>query len=163
MTRATDHRSGFTYLEVLLAAAILAATMASMGFAVGHAQNLATEQQVTAQARYLLQDGLAWVRMLAREDPTQPGGFGMEAGESTVYDVDDVDDLAGLVESAPTDLDGLAATADWRRSWTVVSANLTTPTSDATAGSTPLLRLGVTISYQGRVVATETVLLSRTP
>lgn len=163
MTRHRASAGGFTYLEVMLAAVVLAGTMASMGFAVANASDLADQQRLAAQGRYLLQDGIAWLRMLARVDAADASGFGMEAGESTVADVDDVDDLHGLVETAPTDRAGVAASNDWQRSWSVVSANLTTPTTDATKGSTSLLRVGITITCQGRVVTGDTLLLSRTP
>ncbi len=160
---AAKHGGGFTYLEVLLAAVVLAGTMASMGYALASTNDLAEQQKINAQGRYLLQDGVAWLRMLTRVDATDATGFGMEAGETTVADVDDVDDLRGLVETGPTDRAGLAASSDWQRSWTVVSADLSTPTTDAANGSTPLLRVGITISYLGRVVTSETLLLSRTP
>lgn len=163
MTGAADRSSGFTYLEVLLAAAILAGTMASMGFALASANDLAEQQRITAQGRYLMQDGVAWLRMLPRVDANDPSGFGMEAGESTLAHIDDVDDLRGVVETGPTDRAGVASSSDWQRQWTVFSANLTTPSTDAANGSTPLLRVSITISYQGRVVTSDTLLLSRTP
>jgi len=163
MTRAGHPSGGFTYLEVMLAAVVLAGTMASMGYALANSSDLADQQRIAAQGRYLLQDGVAWLRLLARVDATDATGFGMEAGESTVADVDDVDDLRGLVETGPLDRAGVAAGNDWQRSWSVVSADLTTPTTDAANGSTPLLRIGITISYQGRVVTGDTLLLSRTP
>lgn len=163
MTGTARRQGGFTYLEVLLATVVLAATMTSIGYALANSRDVAEQQQITAQARYLLQDGIAWARMLARVDAGTPSGFGREAGETTIADIDDVDDLLGLVETGPTDRAGVAASADWQRSWTVVSANLTTPTTNATNGSTPLLRVGITIAYQGRVVTSETLLLSRTP
>jgi type II secretory pathway pseudopilin PulG len=163
VTRDVDGRGGFTYLEVLLAGVLLAGTMTSMGYALANSSDLGEQQRITAQGRYLLQDGIAWLRMLARVDATDATGFGMEAGEATINDIDDVDDLRGVVEVAPTDRAGVAAGADWQRSWTVVSADLTTPTTDAANGSTALLRVGLTITYQGRVVTGDTLLLSRTP
>lgn len=154
---------GFTYLEVLLATALLAATMATMGYAVASSSDLADQQQRAAQARYLLQDGIAWVRSLARVDPSDASSFGREAGEATLADVDDVDDLAGVVETAPADRAGKFAGTDWQRTWTVVSADLTDPATSVGNGTTPLLRVAITISHQGLSVADETLLLSRTP
>jgi len=159
----TTRCAGFTYIEVLLAAVVLAGTMTSMGYALANTSQLAEQQRVTAQARYLLQDGIAWLRMLARVDANDASGFGMEAGETTIADVDDVDDLRGLVETGPTDRAGVAASVDWQRTWSVFSANLTTPTTDAANGSTPLLRVRVTITFKGREITSETLLLSRTP
>lgn len=163
MTRCAPDAGGFTYLEVLLAAVVLAGTMTCMGFALANTDDLAEQQRVQAEARYLLQDGVAWLRMLARVDPSDASGFGMEAGETTLADVDDVDDLNGVVETAPVDRSGTAAGTDWQRTWKVATATVTTPNTDATAGSTPLLRVRIGVVHQGREVAMETVLLSRTP
>lgn len=155
--------AGFTYVEVLLAAALLAVTTATIGYALGHARDLGDRQALAAQGRYLLHDGLAWLQTLPREDVAEPGGFGMEAGESALADVDDVDDLAGMVETGPLDRLGNAAEADWTRTWTISSADLTTPTTDATSGSTPLLRVSLAVHCRGREITRETLLLSRTP
>ncbi|MBL9079453.1 MAG: hypothetical protein JNL08_18265 [Planctomycetes bacterium] len=157
------HTAGFTYVEVLLAAALLAMTTATIGYALGHARDLGDQQAVAAQGRYLLHDGLAWLQTLPREDAKEPGGFGMEADESALADVDDVDDLAGIVETGPVDRLGNVAEADWTRTWTVSSANLTTPTTDAARGSTPLLRVSLVVHCRGREITRETLLLSRTP
>jgi Tfp pilus assembly protein PilV len=163
VTSRSRHADGFTYLEVLLAAVVLAGTMTCMGFALVNTDDMAERQQLQAQARYLLHDGIAWLRMLPRVDASDASGFGMEAGESLLADIDDVDDLTGVVETAPTDRGGVAASADWQRTWKVTSADLATPTTDAAAGSTPLLRVRIGIVHQGREIAGETLLLARTP
>lgn len=155
--------AGFTYLEVLLAAALLAGTTTTIGYALAHARDVDAHRATLAQGRYLLQDGIAWARMLPRVDSTTPTGFGMETGETTLAHVDDVDDLHDIVETGPADRAGTAASSDWTRTWSVRSADLTLPTKDATDGSTDLLRVSIVIAYQGRQVANTTFLLSRTP
>lgn len=163
MTTGAQHCRGFTYVEVLLAAVLLAGMATTMGYAMAHVRDVDQQQAYVDQGRYLLQDGIAWLRSLARVDPTVPSGWGKEAGETTVADFDDVDDLDGLVETAPIDRTGAKASADWQRTWTVRSADLTTPTADATNGSTALLRVHVAVLRLGSEVTSEILLLSRTP
>lgn len=155
--------SGFTYLEVLLAATLLAGTVSTIGYALFHARDVEERRTTLARGRQLLHDGIAWVRLLPRVDPTTPGGFGMESGETALGQIDDVDDLDGVVETGPVDRTGAVADTDWTRSWTVRSADLTRPTDDAPRGSSELLRVQVVIRYQGREIARDTFLLSRTP
>lgn len=155
--------AGFTYLEVLMAAALLATTMTMIGYALAHSRHMQSEQELLQHGRYLLHDGVTWVRLLARYDADEPDSWGFETGESTLADVDDVDDLDGLVELGPTDRAGDAASKDWQRAWTVRTADLATPTADAAKGSTPLMRVTVAVTYQGREITRDTLLLSRTP
>lgn len=163
MTRARAAAGGFTYLEVLLAAVLLAGTVTTMGYALAQSRDSADEQAIVATGRHLLQDGLAWLRLLPRSDRADSSHFGMETGESRLADVDDVDDLADLVETGPLDRHGTAADSDWSRSWSVTSASVASPATAAAKASTPLMNVRVTVSYRGRVVASETLLLARTP
>lgn len=153
------NQRGFTYLEVLLAVVILAGAVTSAAFALGRTRNIGASVDQAAVARYLLQDGVSWVRSLPRIDDTSPV-FGSEAGETSV---DDVDDLDGRAEKPPTDRTGTTFSADWSRQWTVESVSLTDPLIVVADGSTPLLRIRVDVAYQGTVVAAETILLARTP
>lgn len=154
MTRA----AGFSYVEVLMAVAVLAVAAVSAGYAVAAARTASSEARTAATARYLLQDGLAWVRSLPRQEPTSPV-FGAEAGESVV---DDVDDLELRTETAPTDRAGAAAPAGWQRSWRVQSVSLDDPTLVVAAGSTSLLRVRLVVSHQGAERAKEDLWLVRT-
>lgn len=150
---------GFTYLEVLLAVVILAGAVTSAAFALGQTRNTSASVDQAASARYLLQDGVSWLRALPRIDDTSPV-FGSEAGERGV---DDVDDLRGRAEKPPTDQTGATFSADWSREWTIESVSLTDPLVVVADGSTPLLRIRIDILYQGTLLASETVLLARTP
>ncbi|MFY9341593.1 MAG: hypothetical protein WAT39_03835, partial [Planctomycetota bacterium] len=111
----------------------------------------------TAEA--LLQDAIVVVRRLPRIDTEVPG-FGLEPGETTA---DDADDLAGLIETGPTDLGGTSFAKDWTRTFEVASAPLDDPTGKATDGSTSLLRIRIGVGYAGAELATETLWLARTP
>lgn len=154
--------AGFTYLEVLVAVVILALAALSMGAALQANRDAAERGEQAAIADWLLQDGIAWARSLPRLDPTAPT-FGSEAGERAGFDVDDVDDLAGLVEEAPTDRTGAAAGADWRRRFAVESVTTADPTAATTAGGSALLRVVVAVDHRNSEVATGTVWLARTP
>ena len=153
---------GFTYLEVLVAIAVLAIATTAMASALDQVRMAADDEERAAIAEHLLHDGLAWVRSLPRLDGTSPV-FGSESGESPGVDVDDVDDLANVVETAPIDRGGLRHDAAWRRRWTVESVRLDDPDIAAADGSTTLLRVGLAVAHDGTEVATSSLLLARTP
>lgn len=166
MTRRRDRRrtgeSGFTYLEVLVAIAVLATAVIAMASALEQVRMAAADAERAAVAEHLLHDGLAWVRTLPRLDAESPV-FGAEAGETRGLDVDDVDDLANVVETHPVDRGGTVHDAAWSRRWTVESVRLANPDSAAADGSTTLLRVGLAVAHDGTEVATASLLLARTP
>lgn len=158
-----DGSAGFTYFEVLLASVILAGAVTCMGLALEQSATVTSNAPIAATGDYLLQDGVAWVRSLRRIDESGTGLIGMDAGETQLADIDDVDDLNGVVETGPVDRTGTAYPTQWKRAWTVASAQLTNPALDAASGSTPLLRIRIVVSYDGVVMASDTILLARTP
>ncbi|MCU0867056.1 MAG: type II secretion system GspH family protein [Planctomycetes bacterium] len=160
---------GFTYLEVLVAIVVLAGAAITASEALIGVRDRDERAARQATARHLLQDGLAIVLRLPRIDDVSPV-FGREAGEPALTGsedlgtaVDDVDDLDGVVQTAPVDLGGLAHATAWRRRWVVTSAQLADPRLDAAAGSTSLLRVVIGIDHDGAELATTTILLARTP
>ena len=163
MTARRDPAAGFSYLEVMIASVILAGAVTCMGLALEQSATVSANAPIAATGDYLLQDGVAWARSLRRLDATGSTALGMEAGETLIAHIDDVDDLAGLVETNPVDRIGTAYGTRWRRAWTVVSAQIANPALTAAAGSTPLLRIDITVSLDGAVIASDTILLSRTP
>jgi len=154
--------AGFTYLEVLVAITVLATAAIAMASALEQVRMAAADDERAATAEHLLQDGLAWVRTLPRIDGTAPT-FGSESGETRGVDVDDVDDLANVVESAPRDRGGTQHATAWSRRWTIESVRLANPNSAGADGSTPLLRVGLAVAYDGTEVAAASLLLARTP
>ncbi len=172
------HRAGdggFTYLEVLVAIAVLAIATTAMASALEQVRMAAADEARAAVAEHLLLDGLAWVRTLPRLDAKSPV-FGPEDGEAAEEGgdlkeepegdtvVDDVDDLLGLIESAPVDRGGTRHGARWSRRWTIESVPLDAPSGPATTGgSTPLLRVLLAVLHDGHEVATGSLLLARTP
>ncbi len=152
-------QDGFTYLEVLLAVVILAGGATSAAYALAQARQTAEVADQTTSARYLIQDAVAWLRSLPRIDATNPV-FGAEAGETAV---DDVDDLDGTTETVVKDLAGNTFSTDWTRAWTVDSVSLANPAVTVADGSTTLMRIRIDVAYRKTTVASEVLLLARTP
>ncbi|MBK8974930.1 MAG: hypothetical protein IPM29_03310 [Planctomycetes bacterium] len=161
MSRRATSVGGFTYVEVLLAVVILAGAVASMGLVLEQSRTIGTDAPRIATADYLLRDGFAWVRMLARSDPTSPGTFGLEAGEVAPDGIDDVDDLDGLIETQVVDRSGEMFGAEWSRKFAVSSVDLTDPRVTVAAGSTALLRVTIAVRLRGIDVAEDYALLWR--
>jgi len=162
VTDRCENTGGFTYFEVLLASVLLAGAVTCMGLALEQSATVTSNAPRIATADYLLHDGVAWARSLPRVDAAGTASLGMEAGETTVGDIDDVDDLNGIVQTSPTDLAGATYTG-WQRSFVVESANLANPALPVAAGTTPLLRVTILVSYDGVELASDTILLARTP
>lgn len=160
--RRCNPSAGFTYLEVLVAIAVLATAVIAMASALEQVRMAAADDERAAVAEHLLHDGLAWVRTLPRLDADSPV-FGAESGETRGADIDDVDDLANVVETAPVDRGGTRHDAAWSRRWTVESVRLANPDSAGADGSTTLLRVGLAVALDGAEVATASLLLARTP
>jgi prepilin-type N-terminal cleavage/methylation domain-containing protein len=152
-------KDGFTLVEVLLAVLLLACAAVSAAYALGQVRDEADGARIDATARYLIEDGIAWARSLPRLDPTAPV-FGAEAGELAV---DDVDDLDGLVQTAPADRAGNAESADWQRRFVVASVQLANPTLTAANGTTPLMRVQIGVAWKGALRACDELLLARLP
>lgn len=151
--------AGFTLLEVLVAVSILSIGALAMGSALEQARFAAADDARAAIADHLLQDGLAYVRSLPRLDPDEPG-FGAEAAELVV---DDVDDLDERVETGPVDLGGVPHDSRWTRRFVVQSVDVDAPTTILADGTGPLLRVLVTVALDGAELRTASLLLARTP
>lgn len=162
MNGRTARSGGFTYLEVLVAVVVLALAALSMGAALQATRDAGADGERAATADWLLQDGIAWVRSLPRLDASAPT-FGNEADERAGVDVDDVDDLTDLVESAPADRTGNASDGDWERHWKVESVTTADPSAVTSAGGSALLRVTIAITHRRSEVATATLWLARTP
>jgi type II secretory pathway pseudopilin PulG len=119
--RWTDRQSGFSYLEVLLAGAIIGTALTALGVLMGtlaHGQQrIAFQSQARTLAHSLLQE------VLTRDyaDADRPDHWGLEsdevAGDRSTYD--DVDDYDGFSESPPTLPDGTAIPGFDNFGWSV--------------------------------------------
>jgi type II secretory pathway pseudopilin PulG len=119
--RWTDRQSGFSYLEVLLAGAIIGTALTALGVLMGtlaHGQqSIAFQSQARTLAHSLLQE------VLTRDyaDADNPGHWGLESGEiagdRSTYD--DVDDFDGFAEKPPTLADGTAIPGFDNFGWSV--------------------------------------------
>jgi prepilin-type N-terminal cleavage/methylation domain-containing protein len=154
-----DAAAGFTLIEVLLAVVVLACGTLGAAYAVGHVRQQGDDAVVAATARYLVDDGVAWVQSLRRIDDAGPV-FGTEPDD---VDVDDVDDLDDRVETAPADRGGNAQSSDWQRRFVVDSVQIADPTLAVADGSTPLMRVRIQVAWQGSLRATDELLLARVP
>ena len=144
--RKTWHsQAGMTYLEVLLAAAILAGGVLSSALAFESVVFNKADGELGGIGQALVADGLAVARRYPRTDPESPGGFGKESGEAADF-VDDVDDLDGVVETAVVDLGG-EEFAGWQRTWSIDTVSIGDPALVAADGSTNLLRVTVTVTH----------------
>jgi prepilin-type N-terminal cleavage/methylation domain-containing protein len=150
---------GFSMIEVLFAVVVLAAASITASQALLSVQDQDDNRSRTSLAQHLLQDGLAVVRSLPRIDGSTPV-FGAEADDAGI---DDADDYNGITETGPTDLIGLAFDKLWQRTWKVTSADLASPDKDVAPGASSLMRVCISVSYNGSELATTTLLLARTP
>jgi type II secretory pathway pseudopilin PulG len=161
MTRRARIAAGFSYVEVLLAMAILAGAVASMSFALGNSRDTNADADRFKTALYLVDDGLAWVMSLHRRDPESPTSFGVESGE-TAATFDDVDDLSGYTETTVADRTGTVFSGGWTRVFAVEPVDVANPIVVVAAGSTALLRVTVSVRH-GDEIAKESVLLWSLP
>lgn len=150
---------GFTYLEVLLAVVILAGAAISASGALIAMRDRDEQEALSATAAHLLADGVARAYRLLRVDNSAPV-FGPEASDTVS---DDIDDLDGLIETGPVDLGGDTHASSWQRGWRVTSANLSITDQEEAPGSTPLMRVRISIRRSGAELAATTILLARTP
>lgn len=108
MRRWNNRQSGFSYLEVLMAGAIIGTALAALSVLMG---TLALGQQTIAfqsQARTLAHSLLQEVLTRDYADADDPDNWGLESGEvaGDRSTFDDVDDYDGFAEKHPTLADG---------------------------------------------------------
>jgi len=87
-------------------------------------------------------------------DPEDNANFGVEAGENGFGDYDDVDDLHGQIISPPMGADGeiLTSFPNWTQEITVAGLDPDSFMALVNPGITPVRRVRVTISKDGREV-----------
>lgn len=158
MLRPTRRRRGFSLVEVLVATVILGIGMAALMTAMAANTRTNTEGQSVTQAVFLAQELREYTLTLPFADPT-PGDAGSPPGVDP-YDggtIDDLDDLMDRTFSPPLDGQGgshyelqgwsQTVTLSWRDDGDLAGAT-------RTPGSTKVVHVQVTISYEGREVLT---------
>jgi len=114
-----QRQAGFSYVEAL-AAAVIMAVLLTAGMRLSG--NLARSQHATLDkdsANRLILLMIQEMKSQAYADPEQPGNFGRESGESAITraDLDDLDDYDNWQEQPPKDSSGQELTqyADFTR------------------------------------------------
>ncbi len=152
------NRGGFTLVEVAVSVVIVGLLLATSLQVVGAAK--IGQYQLTERAR-----GNALAKALLAE--ITPLGYvepDTETGE-TRSTWDDVDDYNGLSESPPTFKDGAAMTVPQPSTWKrTVSVGWIDPlTLAAAASDSGAKKIVVTVTHNGRTVATQTAVRTSAP
>ena len=156
-------RSGFTLVEAAVATALVGIAMAALLTALRSGTRTNEASRRLTQAVFLAQEIREWTLRLPFEDPEEPGETpGSEEGDPQTV-VDDLDDLMGVTFGPPRDAYGSAITdmSGWSETITLTwrdSSNVATVVAD---GSSDVVHVQVSISYQGRQVLTTDWLVTR--
>lgn len=160
--RATQRAGGFTLLESLIAAVVLAGAISAVvwPFSVGAQNELASERRTLASC--LAQELMEEVLSKPFDDPDGDGSLGPDGGESTRADYDNIDDYHGYTEDAGQiqSFDG-EVMADGAGAY--LSRNVTTGyvyVSGQDVGEDPtFISVTVEVQYRGLPIATMTRLV----
>jgi hypothetical protein len=150
---ATAKRTGFTLIEAALVTSIVGIGVLAMLqlLAAGTASNSAGAQMTTALN---LAKGIREMSMgLSFTDDVTPTNWGPDAGE-TIGTYDDIDDLDGAVFNPPIDALRLTLTdyASWEQRVIVQSVDPDRITVAVPNGTSPAVRVTVTLMHNGRRV-----------
>lgn len=155
VARLARGRGGFTLIEAALVMTIISVGVMAMLelLATGTVSN--AEGAETTVAYNLAKNVREMTFGMAIADPTSPTNWGVESGE-TLATYDDIDDLDGQSFSPPIDgrRQPLNDLTGWRQTVTVRSVDPDRMTLAVPNGSTPALRVTVTVSHHGKDVAT---------
>ena len=155
--------SGFSLVEVAVATAVIGIAFAALLVALRAGTRSNEAGRRLTQAVFLAQEIREWTLRLPFEDPEAPGETpGSEEGDPQLA-VDDLDDLMGVTFSPPRDAYGSAITgiSGWSETITLTwrdSANVAATVSN---GSSDVIRVQVSIRYQGQEVLTTGWLVTR--
>lgn len=150
-------RGGLSLFEAVIAMGLFATVVAAVLPAMAIAARLGSSAAERSDAARMLDELLELLDRLPYEDPTQPGGFGLEPGESaSPAHWNDIDDAHGWAGTPPD--------VDAARGWiaAVQVARVLGGDPNATSGSDQgLRRIDVTVARGGRERARASVLRSR--
>lgn len=160
--RLTDRR-GFTLIEAALAVVVVALVLTGALEATGAIARAQLSQQTGQFAANLAESLLSEVCSDRYSDPSSTAGLlGTPANAFDRVNFLSLDDYAGFSESPPRGPGGLPITTDasWSRSVSIVYVTPASPTTVSLV-DLGLRRVTVTVSRNGRVVATRTALKCR--
>lgn len=93
---------GFTLIEAMLAAAVLAFVVAALSQAIVAGQMQTYDAMHSGRAVSLAEALMEEIIVLPYDDPEGGTGIGADDGESTRQDFDDIDDYHGFAEATAT-------------------------------------------------------------
>lgn len=100
-------RDGFTLIEALLASILLGMAIAALLYSSGAYTRANGVGIDLSTAEFLIEEIRELTTVLPVVDPeTGESTFGIESGESSVSDYDDLDDFDGLTFNPPVDVNG---------------------------------------------------------
>jgi type II secretory pathway pseudopilin PulG len=121
--RSVPSSRGFSLLEAVMAAMIVAVMLVAALNTVGASRITQHKATVVSRGRLLAESLLAEILQQDYQEPGATHVFGLEAAESQISrsNYDDVDDYQGWTASPPVAQDGtvLPNTTNWRRTVTV--------------------------------------------
>ncbi len=163
--RPAGRRAALSYLETMVSAALISmVVIAACRVLAGSAHGLLVSEALLHGAQ-LADELMAEVLTQPYEDRDEPGGFGLEAGESGTSrsEFDDVDDYNGWDASPPQAKNGkqLAGYGGYRRTVVVEQVSDSDLQTVVPVGSSSFKRVTVCVYYGSRLVAKRQVVMSR--
>lgn len=146
---------GFSLLEVLVASTLMVLAVTAMMMAFGSSTMVAQKAQEVTRACFLTQQIREMAITLPFTDPDGSALWGREAGESEGYPYDDIDDLANATLTPPLLSDGTVASdlSNWSQVVTVQSVSPSNFDQNVTNGSSPVVRVTVSVKHGDEVMA----------
>ena len=149
--------SGFTLIEALFAAMLLGLVVAALAAASG-AFTMANGYGVDlSTAEFLIEEMREYTATLPVIDPQDAVSvFGIETGESSINDYDDVDDFNGMTITPPIDVSGAPMNDFGEFSQEITVENVTGADFGGTgkaAHSTDFVRVTVTVIKGGTPIS----------
>ena len=150
------NKSGFTLIEALVATAIIGIAIAALLVSnVSHSQANAYGMN-TSTAEFLIEEIRAMTTPLDVVDPnTGTATFGIESGESSLADYDDLDDFDDLTFSPPVNVNGtiLNDFSQYSQIITVVNVDAGDFTSVIADHGSSIVRVSVSIVMNGKEIS----------
>jgi len=157
----TRFRRGFTLVEAMMAALVVAIMFVAALNTVGAARLTQHRTVLVERGRLLVESLLAEILQQEYQEPGTTYVFGREAGESQVSRVayDDVDDYQGWTAAPPVAKDGtvLLNATNWQRSVTVEWVDPLAP-QQVSGTETGAKRITVVAAFRGVPQATVVAL-----
>ncbi|MCK5171773.1 MAG: hypothetical protein KAR47_00165 [Planctomycetes bacterium] len=157
-------KGGFTLLEALLAMVLIGISLTSIVASMGAYTQVTGVGLNLSTAEFLIEEIRELSAALPAIDPdTGIATFGVETGEGSVADYDDLDDFDGQTFSPPVDVSGTALTAFSAFSQQVVVENVSASDFENVVSdhSSDFVRVTVSILLNGNQVSSASWIRAR--